>query len=212
MSKYYLKLNLPSLGTDVLDKITDCLIRNKKYIEAPFPIDITDYSAGPIEYKIHSPSTATRTTLVNSLIEESNLSTLKNWPGKVDFVKNITEPYMILDFNKLKFSIQRIEGLQIPCHSDIRTCSLIYTVKGPATTNWYSSNEFKEGSMYLDKSKLILEESVNMDLNSWYLFNHYEIHDVENIEGRERISFVINLSDRFKNFEDAKNNIQEIFL
>jgi len=212
MSKYYLKMDLPNLGPDVLNKITDCLIQNKEHIEAPFPINVTEYSRTPIEYKIHSPNTAVKTNLVNSLIEESNLSTLKNWPGKIDFVKNIIEPYMLLDFNKLKFSIQKVEGISIPCHSDLRSCSLFYTVKGPATTNWYSSDEFKTASMYLDKSKLILEESVNMDLNSWYLFNHYEIHNVENIEGKERISFVINLSDRFKNFEDAKNNIQEIFL
>lgn len=212
MSKYCLKMNLPLLGIDVLDKVTNCFIQNKEYVTAPFPVAAMDYTAGPIEYNTQLPIVAAKTNLVNQLIEKSNFSTLNNWPGKIDFIKNITEPYMTLNFDNLRFSIQKIEGHSIPCHSDIRSCSLIYTVKGPATTCWYSSNEFKAGSMYLDKSKLTLEESVNMDLNSWYLFNHYEIHNVENIEGRERISFVINLSDKFKNFEDARNNIREIFL
>lgn len=211
MNKYFTKIELPKMKFDAAGKIIECLKLNADHIEAPFPSVSKEFTKDPIAFDTKFKKLEQKTALTELLLSNSELTFLKEWPNKLEFIKDILEPHIKLNYKNLKFVIQRITGKSLPPHSDIRTCSLIYTIKGAATTRWYSSNKFAQGSIYLDNSTLKLEESVSMDLNSWYLFNHYEIHDVTSISDDERVSFVINLSDKFVSYQDALENLQEIF-
>lgn len=92
-------------------------------------------------------------------------------------------------------TIQRITGKFFAPHVDVyRKVSAMYTVKGMADTTFYN--------LHL---KTIFKEirSYKMELNQWYLFNNGEYHGVKNIEGNDRITLVIDLTDIFKTFDQA---------
>jgi len=129
-----------------------------------------------------------------------------------NFGKKLLESNGIhIDYTDIVFGIQRCYKI-VPPHTDPkRTASLIYTIMGEAETNFYEMENFVPDIDYTNH-KLELKETVKMELKKWYLFNNAAIHEVGKITNDLRLSFVITLTNRFIDFEDAKNNLQKIFL
>ena len=118
-----------------------------------------------------------------------NYRNLHNWPNKITDLERICGT---LDLGKYIpcMSIQRIIGPTFPVHTDVnRSCSAIYTVKGSATTVFYS-----------DKYSPI--QTIVMKLYNWYLFDNSTRHAVYDIED-DRISLCIDLTAYFANFTQA---------
>ena len=118
-----------------------------------------------------------------------NYRNLYDWPNKKNDLDQICQtsdlskylPYM---------SIQRIIGPTFPIHSDVnRSCSIIYTVRGIATTIFYEENNYPV-------------QTVVMELGNWYLFDNATRHAVYNIK-KDRISLCIDLTKLFLNFSQA---------
>lgn len=117
-----------------------------------------------------------------------------------------------IDYNDpIIFMIQRSKW-RVPPHTDPqRRASLLYHIQGTATTNFYTMENHVPNIDY-SSVELTKVQSITMDMNTWYLFDNRTIHEVELISTGIRLSFVINLFDRFRDFEDARQNYRKIFL
>lgn len=126
----------------------------------------------------------------NNLLE-SNYRNLSEFENKSQFFKSLFTD-TLEDIFLEHMTIQRITGKFFAPHRDVhRTVTAMYTVKGPAETVFYG----------IDKKEPV--EIVKMSLNRWYLFNNSAFHGVKNIEGDDRITLVIDLTDIFKTFDRA---------
>lgn len=115
---------------------------------------------------------------------------------------NIFKKYNFEERYIKNMSIQQIIGDEFKPHKDVaRHVTAIYTLKGYATTSFYKK----------ENSNMIEDATYNMNLHEWYLFNNKEFHGVKNIDNRERISLVIDLTHIFYNFENALNKMPRIF-
>lgn len=116
-----------------------------------------------------------------------------------------------LNYKDLRFVIQR-SIKSIPPHTDPgRTVSLIYNILGEAQTEFYTLKNFVPNVDYTNLP-IRVDATYTMKLNHWYLFNNSSIHGVENIPAMLRLAYVINLTDKFKDFDDARKNLKSIFL
>lgn len=127
------------------------------------------------------------------------------------FAKNILESNNILiNYDRILFLMQR-GFIHVPPHTDPgRTVTLLYNIQGSAISNFYEMENFIPDIDY-SLHNLTLVESITMKLKKWYLFNNSAIHSVGRINNHTRIAFGINLTERFRDFEDAKDNILTIF-
>jgi hypothetical protein len=129
----------------------------------------------------------------------TNYRNLYIFPDKTAFFSNIFSGLKIDSYFFSFMSIQRITGKEFKPHIDAhRKLSLIYTIRGKALTSFY---EMKE-------SKLSLIHSYRMNLSKWYLFNNGMYHGVTDIQ-YDRISLIIDLTNRFKTFTEALDFFSE---
>lgn len=109
-----------------------------------------------------------------------------------------------------KIGLQRVLGSSVPHTDPGRSVGLLFLLKGRATTEFYDVDNFIPNKDYSKCKDLRLVETINMEFNRWYLFNHGAIHSVKNIENIERVSFYIQLSEYFTSYQDALVNLNTI--
>ncbi len=117
-----------------------------------------------------------------------------------------------LDYSKnIIFMIQRSKW-RIPPHTDPqRRASLLFHIKGTATTKFYTMENHIPNIDY-SSVELKLAQTIKMDMREWYLFDNRTIHEVELIQDGTRLTFVLDLFDQFVDFNDARKNYKKIFL
>jgi len=127
-----------------------------------------------------------------------------------EFAKSILEENGIyLIYEKVALVLQRSAKKLVPHTDPGRNVSLLFNIKGLAQTDFYEMDNFIPNIDYTN-TQLSLQASIQMKLKNWYLFNNSAIHGVQNIPEYERLAFVINLGDTFKDFATAKNNLKSI--
>jgi hypothetical protein len=110
-------------------------------------------------------------------------------------------------------AVQKISGGMNP-HSDgnHRNFSLVYNIYGPAITSFF----LPKGKWIPHKAwsydEVVMEESFELKLNTWYLFNNYQIHDVVLKNVGRRAALLLNLHNLFSTWEEATSNWQKIFI
>jgi len=137
---------------------------------------------------------------------------LSDDPDALPFVLDLcNNENLNVNLNKAAIVVQRCITY-VPPHTDPgKVTSLLYNIKGKATTNFYTTTNFIPDIDYKD-TKLEKVFSIDMELKRWYLFNNRAIHEVVDIEGDVRVSLVINLHDLFKDLDETILRIQEIFI
>lgn len=131
--------------------------------------------------------------------------------NELDFFKSILETNNIfLNYENIIIAIQRSKRLILPHTDPNRSCTLQYLIKGKAKTRFWSMENFIPNISYHNKH-LKLEAEFDIDLHSWYLYNNSAIHSAHDIDD-ERVQLAIVLHNRFKDFEEAKLNLNSILL
>lgn len=127
------------------------------------------------------------------------------------FFKNVLEINKIyLDYKNLVFALQKSRSIIHPHTDPGRTATLQYLIQGKAVSRFWSMENFTPDVSYRLED-LKLEAEFIIQPHTWYLFNNSAIHSVSNIED-ERMQLAIVLTYRFKDFEDAKDNINQIII
>lgn len=164
---------------------------------------------GFISYGIHNDRVVREPTGYNKAVGFSYLDI-----GKTNFelVRRILDKNRFpikYDTNPLYF-MQRVRWSNVAHTDPGRTVSLIYIMTGDAVSRFYSMDNFVPDINYLGEN-IRLEHETRFKLNTWYLFNNAAIHEVGFIQDEYRWAFNITLTDIFKDYFDAKENLSKIF-
>lgn len=190
MSNYCVKLDLPKVTEQQRTSLLNCWNNN---INNVFQVEATDDRNDNLDIK----------KVTKEKTESYGFFYLYNWPNKKE---NIKEIFSNTDF--IKKYLNQVSLQKVTCgiepHSDLdRNVTLLCVLTGPAETVFYKTKNFVSGMSYRNKIKeLEREETINLKLGHWYLFNTNAIHSVENPQ-KERFGVVIDLTTHYENFETA---------
>ena len=190
-----IKLDWPTLGTEVASKIVTHYDQYKQYVK---------------RFKLIQEGKSM--VQDNFVIETPGSYQLQQWPEHMNFLEDIFKGHNV---NKKFFqyiTLQRSIN-ELPPHTDTyRKMSVIYIAEGIADTVFYRQDNTDSliPARMFKKSDLIEINRYRFDLNSWYLINNSAIHAVDNYVGK-RTSLLFDLTNVsiFQNYEDAVVKIND---
>ena len=101
--------------------------------------------------------------------------------------------------------VQVIESKDSFIHTDggHRKCSLYYLISDniPAVTKFYTSTEQPYITTLYKPDDVNEYYSYEMQQHCWHVFNHDEIHSVNNIKGL-RVGLILDMTQQFQDYED----------
>lgn len=129
----------------------------------------------------------------NGIENYSQAANLNKWPTREEDLKDIIEELPIDNSLIKKMTIQRILPPGIPLHTDkTRPVAAMSIIQGRART------------VFREKGHPI--QHINFEPFRWYLFNGHIPHLVREVT-ELRVGLCINLSEKFKTYEQAKTEL-----